>query len=168
MIVMDSCGVPRVNPLQTRYLQPLEKLMEICILYRKYLWQRPAHVPETRLFFVTVCQIRYTFDCQETPTGWRSEDQDQSFCPALGTRWRNQCPCLYPDDAYDKFFRLSGKISPSGVRQVAFWWVFRHAKHEILRGNKPPSNPQNGGRPPVQIPPMNYISINAARKSFTF
>ncbi len=35
----------------------------------------------------------------------------------------------------------------SGVRQVAFWGVFGHAKHEISRGGKPPSNPQNGGKP---------------------
>ena len=41
-------------------------------------------------FFVSVCHIQYTFVIvQETPTGWRSEDQEQSFCPALGTRWRN-------------------------------------------------------------------------------
>ncbi len=43
--------VKSVNPLQTIYLQPLEKLMEICILYRKYLWQRSAHAPETQLLF---------------------------------------------------------------------------------------------------------------------
>ncbi len=66
--------------------------MEICILYRKYLWQRHAHAhaPQTRLLFSLQCATFGTpLIIQEIPTGWRSEDQEQSFHPVLGTRWRN-------------------------------------------------------------------------------
>ncbi len=102
-----------INPLQTIYLQPLEKLMEICIPYRKYLWQRSAHAPETRLLFSLQCAAFGTpLIVQETPTGWRWKTKSKVFVLPLEQDGEISGPAYIPVTPMRNFFGFPARLVP--------------------------------------------------------